>query len=59
MPWYPQRVMCYATASQALTQRRLNEKHKNNRPGIDALHPTDGMAVWVSQHDLSPDDDFV
>lgn len=56
--WYPQRTMCYATAAREVTTRRLTEKHKGRKPGAD-LHPLDGMAVWVSDVDLTPDDDFV
>lgn len=55
--WYPQRAVCYATAAREVTLRRLRAKH-DGTPGAD-LHPLDGMAVWVSEHDLTPDDDFV
>lgn len=54
--WFPQRTVCNATAAREIVQRRL-------RMGHDAAgwgpHPTDGVGVWVSQYDLSPDDDFV
>ena len=56
--WYPQRSVCYYTAAQEVTQRRLREKHKDNEPGT-APHPLDGMRVWLSEHDLTPEDDFV
>jgi hypothetical protein len=56
--FYPQRRMCYATAVRELTLRRLQAKHKQE-PGIDDLHPLDGMGVYVSPDDLTPDDDFV
>ena len=57
-PMYPQRRMCYASAVQQLTLRRLRAKHKAE-PGLVDLHPLDGMGVYVSPDDLSPDDDFV
>lgn len=55
---YPQRAMCYFTAIRDLTVRRVHAKHKKE-PGTEGLHPTDGMGVWVSDQDLTPDDDFV
>lgn len=55
---YPQRSMCYVTAAEAVTWRRLREKHKKNEPGT-APHPLDGLSVWMSEHDLTPDDHFV
>lgn len=55
--FYPQRSMCYATAAKEITVRRLRKKH-DKEPGTEP-HPLDGMAVWVSTDDLSPDDDFV
>lgn len=57
-PFYPQRRMCYASAVQQLTLRRLRAKHKGE-PSLSELHPLDGMGVYVSPDDLSPDDDFV
>jgi hypothetical protein len=39
-------------------ERRLLKKYEKRQPG-DELHPLDGMHVWVSLEDLSPDDDFV
>lgn len=57
VPLYPQRRMCYATAVRDLTVRRLQKKHKAE-PG-EELHPLDGLSVWVSPEDLTPDDDFV
>lgn len=57
--WYPQRSMCYPSASLELVQRKLQERHKKSEPGTTTLHPLDGMSVWVSEFDLTPDDDFV
>lgn len=57
--WFPQRTMCYATASRDLVIRRLRKKHEKKEPGTKDLHPFDGMDVWVSEFDLTPDDDFV
>jgi hypothetical protein len=55
---YPQRSMCYSSAARELTVRRLREKHKAE-PGTAELHPLDGLSVWMSPEDLTPDDDFV
>ena len=57
-PFYPQRSMCYATAVRELTSRRLRAKHKGE-PGTQDLHPLDGMGLWASPEDHTPDDDFV
>lgn len=57
-PVYPQRTMCYVSAVKELTVRRVQKKY-TQEPGIDGLHPTDGMSVWASPEDYSPDDEFV
>lgn len=56
-PFYPQRQVCYATAVKQVTVRKLQKRHKQE-PG-EQLHPLDGVGVWASPHDLTPDDDFV
>lgn len=56
---YPQRSMCYVTAAETFTWRRVREKHKGNEPGTKEMHPLDGMSVWMSEQDLTPDDNFV
>ena len=57
--WFPQRDMCYATANVEASQRRVQHKHKDSPPKPSKLHATDGMAVWVSTEDLTPDDGFI
>ena len=43
-----------------VAQRRFNEKHKNARADEDSgLLPTDGVTVWASLVDLSPEDEFL
>lgn len=56
--WYPQRTMCYASAVRDLTRRKVTKKY-GEEPGTSDLHPTDGMSVWASSDDLTPDDHFV
>ena len=56
--WYPQRDTCYATGARELVERRLQKRYEKKPPG-PAPHPLDGMTVWTSLHDLTPDDDFV
>lgn len=54
--FYPQRSMCYASAVKEVVLRRLRKRH-DGEPGTE-LHPLDGMGVWVSPDDLTPEDDF-
>lgn len=71
-PWYPQRHTCYARRAQAVADRMYGEKHDEApyHNGSDAgwskkstrkspFHFRDGVQVWVSEHDLSPDDRFI
>lgn len=58
-PWYPQRATCWSTATRTVVERRWHEKHENAKPDVAGYLPTDGVTVWVSPHDLTPDDDFV
>lgn len=51
--WYPQRSMCYASGAQEATMRKLRERHKDHPEQMD------GMTVWMSEADLTPDDNFV
>lgn len=57
LPVYPQRTMCYITAVKEKTLRQVDAKYGEAKG--NALHPTDGMTVWASHEDLSPDDHFV
>lgn len=56
--WYPQRRVCHSRMTVDFTWRRLREKHKEHK-GLSEPHPTDGVTVWASQQDLTPDDNFV
>lgn len=56
-PFYPQRAVCYATAVKEVTVRRLRKLHSQD--AAEALHPLDGLGVWASPDDLTPDDDFL
>ena len=70
--WYPQRHICFATKARDAADRAFGEKHKakpfhNGREKGWAkdyspqtpFHFRDGVRVWVSQHDLTPDDAFI
>lgn len=71
-PWYPQRSVCYARQAHAAAQRRFDEIHEDT-PWHDGtytvftakpttatpFHYMDGVTLWVSSKDLSPDDDFL
>lgn len=56
--YYPQRSYCYASAAREQIWRRTRKAYKH--PDADAAEPhiTDGLAWWMSLHDLTPDDDF-
>lgn len=57
--WFPQRTMCYASASLEVVRRRVTKKYGHPTHNDSEVHDTDGMQVWVAQDDLSPDDNFV
>ena len=70
--WYPQRHICYASKVRDMADRAYGEKHKdkpfhNGREKGWAkshsvktpFHFRDGVRVWVSLHDLTPDDSFL
>jgi len=54
--WYPQKSTCWASAGQAVTDRQLDEKYGRERTAKP--HALDGVSVWVSDQDLTPDDPF-
>jgi hypothetical protein len=56
--WYPQRSVCWATASRENVVRRLNEKRRDVEPDRGYL-PSDGEHIWVSTHDLTPEADWL
>ena len=57
--FYPQRDVCYASASQAWALRKWHSKHEDPKPDASGFLPTDGTTIWVSTADLTPDDDFL
>lgn len=57
-PWYPQRTTCYASAVTAVKQREYDAKHPGEPP-LGALGPHDGVRLWSSTENLTPDDHFV
>lgn len=54
--WYAQKSVCYASAGEAVTHRLLDEKYGRER--TTKPHSLDGVTVWVSDQDLTPDDPF-
>lgn len=56
--WYPQQTFCGATAARQLVSRKFAALTKTD-PSPDAQHPSDGVNLWVSDMDLTPDDDFL
>lgn len=51
--WHPQESVCWATATRDWGIRVLADRHKDEKPGIDAIHPLDGVTVWTSRDDLA------
>lgn len=58
VPWYPQRSYCYASAAREQIWRRTRKAFKQPDSTQAEPHTTDGLAWWMSQHDLTPEDDF-
>lgn len=58
-PWYPQRTICWATATRENISRRWHAKHEGAQPDPLGFKPTDGTTLWVATADLAPDDDFL
>ena len=59
-PWYPQRNVCYASGALEVANWMFRKKHeKAERSLANPSLPTDGTTVWVSQHDLTPEDTFI
>lgn len=57
--YYPQRDVCYVTATREHAQRRWGELHKNPTPDEGGWLPGDGMTIWAALVDSHPDDDFL
>lgn len=56
MEWYPQKVICYATAVRDMRLRRVHKKFENAKPGAGGLLPLDGVGVWMAPENLQPDE---
>lgn len=56
---YPQRSVCWVTAAGQVAQRRWAKKHENAKPDREGYLPDDGVRIWMSRTDLTPDDDFL
>jgi hypothetical protein len=57
--WYPQRSVCWATATRQNIGRKWHGKHEKAKPDTLGYLPTDGVTLWVATSDLSPDDEFL
>lgn len=53
--WHPRKSVCWASASRQWGARRLGEKYRTKKVDPGALHPLDGVSVWVSQ--VEPEED--
>lgn len=57
--WFPQLYRCYASADLAALQRRWSRKAQEVAPDGAGRRLDDGTTVWVSPHDLTPDDKWL
>jgi hypothetical protein len=57
--WYPQRNVCYATATRQNIDRKWVNKHRDRKPDMAGYLPTDGVTLWVATEDISPEDYFL
>lgn len=70
--WFPQRAVCYPTMQLEAIRRRYDQLHQD-KPYHDGtfswwteepsdatpFHYLDGVHLWVSREDLTPDDNFL
>lgn len=70
--WFPQRVVCYPAMQSAAVNAMYDDLHEK-RPYHDGLfkvfgekrsamtpfHVREGVSIFVSREDYSPDDDFL
>jgi hypothetical protein len=56
--WHPHESVCWASATRDWGMRVLRDKHETKKPGAAALHPLDGVTVFVSQQEPEGDDPF-
>lgn len=57
--FYPQRDICWATATREVATRAWRDKNEKARPDDAGFLPGDGVTVWASAADLTPEDDFL
>lgn len=70
--WYPQKHVDFAEMSQKAAQWMWESKHEKepyhdgsftnwakDRSSQFPFHRDDGVTIWVSRLDLTPDDDFI
>jgi hypothetical protein len=57
--YYPQLTRCWATAAREVATRKWRAKNEHAKPDSAGYKPDDGTSVWVSEFDLTPDDDFI
>jgi hypothetical protein len=70
--WFPQRTICYASMALASANSRYDKLHKDapyhdgtfthwskERGPAHPFHYRDGVTVWVTQHNLTPDDNWL
>lgn len=59
LDYYAQKSICWATAARLVNQRRWDDRNENARKDAAGYLPTDGVTIWVSPVDLTPDSDFL
>lgn len=55
---YPQRSTCHITAVYERTMRKIRAHHGHPDPSSPESHFLDGVSVWMSKDNLTPEDTF-
>ena len=57
--YFAQKSICWATAARLVNQRRWDKRIEGATPDAAGYLPDDGVTIWVSTVDLTPDADFL
>lgn len=70
--WFPQRTVCYAEMVRDAVERKYERLHEHapyhdgtfeswaKEPSVEhPYHFKAGVTIWVADHDVNPDDDFL
>lgn len=57
--FYPQLEECWVSAARERAQRKFDELHKGKKPDFAGYLPGDGVSIWASPFDLTPEADWL